>query len=187
MADTDRDTQWIIHGERVIDDSRKTVWSIASVELPNGVEFEQYVVRSPAAAMMLMVRDDAVLMMHRHRFVIRKWVWELPGGYCEAGETLAECAIREAEEETGWRPVEAKPLVEVQPWVATADALNAMFVSYGADQVAELPPDINEAQELRWIPLDEVQALIASGEIIGAATVVGVQAVLLDRLRGDRG
>lgn len=185
MADPKRDTQWTIHGEKIIDDSRKAVWSIADVELPDGVRFQQYVYRAPAAAMMVMVRDDAVLMMRRHRFVIDQWVWELPGGYAEDGETLAECAIREAVEETGWRPVEARPLVEVQPWVATADAVNALFVSYGAEQTSVLPPDINEAQELRWIPLDDVRAMITSGEIRGAATVAGVLAVLLDR-RSDR-
>ncbi len=32
--------RWIIHGERVIDDSRRTRFSVASVELPDGVRFE---------------------------------------------------------------------------------------------------------------------------------------------------
>lgn len=173
-------TRWTIHSERILDDSRRAVWSIADVELPDGVRFEQYVYRAPAAAMTLLVVDDAVLMMRRHRFVIDRWVWELPGGYCDDGEDIADCAAREVEEETGWRPTALKPLVTFQPWVATADAANHLFVSYGAEQVTEAPADINEAQELRWIPLDEAPAMIASGEIIGSASVIGLQAVLLE-------
>jgi hypothetical protein len=31
---------WTIHGERVVDDTRHAVLSIADVELPDGVRFE---------------------------------------------------------------------------------------------------------------------------------------------------
>src|SRR5689334_7948963 len=72
-------TLWKIHGERLVDDTRRLRLSIASVELPDGVQFEQYVLRMPKAAMMV-VLDDArehALMMWRHRFIIGRWVWEL--------------------------------------------------------------------------------------------------------------
>jgi len=175
------DTQWTIHSERIVDDSRRAVWSIAHVELPNGTEFEQYVYRAPAAAMTLLVVDDRVLLMRRHRFVIDRWVWELPGGYCDDGEDIAACAAREAEEETGWRPTALRPLISFQPWVATADAEQHLFVSYGAEQVAETPTDINEAAELHWWPLVEIPSLLASGEVTGSASVIGLQSLLLDR------
>ena len=34
-------TRWTIHGERVVDDTRRARLSIAEVELPDGVRFEQ--------------------------------------------------------------------------------------------------------------------------------------------------
>jgi len=36
-------SQWMDHGERVVDDTRRTVLSVADVELPDGVRFEQCV------------------------------------------------------------------------------------------------------------------------------------------------
>lgn len=48
-------------------------------------------------------QQDRVLMMWRHRFVIDRWVWELPGGYVDGSEDPVVTAAREVEEETGWR------------------------------------------------------------------------------------
>lgn len=44
-------TQWIIHDERIIDDTRRAQWSKASVQLPDGVRFEQYVLAVVAGSM----------------------------------------------------------------------------------------------------------------------------------------
>ena len=94
--------------------NRRLRLSIADVELPDGVQFEQYVLRLPKAAVMVVLDDqrERVLMMWRHRFIIDRWVWELPGGYVDPEEDPAVTATREVEEETGgWRPREARPLV----------------------------------------------------------------------------
>jgi 8-oxo-dGTP pyrophosphatase MutT (NUDIX family) len=171
-------TQWTIHGERVVDETRRLRLSIAEVELPDGVKFEQYVLRIPPAAMMVVIDDrDRVLMAWRHRFIIDRWVWELPGGYVDPGEDPAACAIREFEEETGWRPLEAQPLVTCQPIVGSADAANLLFVSYGAENVGH-PPDINEAERVEWLPLDSVRGLIADGKIVGSSAIIGLLMVL---------
>jgi 8-oxo-dGDP phosphatase len=172
-------TLWKIHGERLVDDTRRLRLSIASVELPDGGRFEQYVLRMPKAAMMVVLDDnhENVLMMWRHRFIIDRWVWELPGGYVDPDEDLAVTATREVEEETGWRPRNVRPLVSLQPSVGTTDAENLLFVSYGADYLGQ-PADINEAERVEWIRLDSIRKRIAAGEIVGAASLVGLLHVL---------
>ena len=167
-------TRWTIRGERLVDDTRRLKLSIAAVELPDGVRFEQYVLRMPKAAMVLVVDDrNRVLMMWRHRFVIDRWVWELPGGYVDPGEEPEVTAAREVEEETGWRPRNVRPLVSLQPMVGSADAENLLFVADGADHIGQ-PEDINEAERVAWIPLSSVPERIAAGEIVGAASLVGL-------------
>lgn len=128
-------TRWIIHEERTVDDTRRAKLSIAHVELPDGVTFEQYVLRVPKAAMAVVLDDagERVLMMWRHRFVIDRWVWELPGGYVDDTEEPSVTAAREAEEETGWRPAMLEPLISFQPMVGTADAENLLFIGQGAE------------------------------------------------------
>ena len=171
----DNSTRWVIHEERVLDDTRKARFSIAHVELPDGVHFEQYVVRVPKASVVVVLNDhDEVLMMRRHRWIIDRWVWEMPGGYVDDHEQdVALSAAREVEEETGWRPRAMELLCTFQPTVGTADAENVVYLVRGADDTGAAP-DINEAQQIRWIPLDEAVKRIASGEIVGAASIVGI-------------
>ncbi|MCE7002503.1 NUDIX hydrolase [Kibdelosporangium philippinense] len=174
-------TRWTIHGERVVDDTRRLRLSIASVELPDGVQFEQYVLRMPKAAMMVVIDDqDRVLMMWRHRFIIDRWVWELPGGYVDPNEEPMVTAAREVEEETGWRPRNVRKLVSFQPIVGSADAENLMFVADGADYIGD-PEDVNEAERVAWIPLSSVRERIEKGEIVGSASLVGLLHVLAFR------
>jgi 8-oxo-dGTP pyrophosphatase MutT (NUDIX family) len=179
-----RASEWIIHGERIVDDTRRAVLSIADVELPDGVRFEQYVLRVPSAAMVVVLDDhERVLMMWRHRFILGQWVWELPGGYLDPDEDPAVCAAREVEEETGWRPREMSQLLRFQPMVGTIDQPNIIYLAKGADHTGAAP-DINETERLGWIPLAEVQQRISAGEIVGAGSVAGLLAVLLAKSNG---
>jgi 8-oxo-dGTP pyrophosphatase MutT (NUDIX family) len=172
-------TRWTIHRESLIDDSRRLRLTIADVELPDGVRFEQYVMRSPKAAVMVVLDDarEKVLMMWRHRWIFDRWVWELPGGYVAPNEEPAVTAAREVEEETGWRPRTSEPLVSLQPNVGIADAENLLFLSRGAEYISDAV-DINEAERVAWIALDSVRDRIAKGEIVGASSQVGLLHVL---------
>nr|WP_165449690.1 NUDIX hydrolase [Krasilnikovia cinnamomea] len=180
-----RASEWIIHGERVIDDTRRAVLGIADVELPDGVRFEQYVLRVPSAAMVIVLDDDErVLMLWRHRFIMDRWVWELPGGYLDPTEDPMACAAREVEEETGWRPRSMERLIAFQPMVGTIDQENVVYLARGADFTGSAP-DINEAERVGWIPLDEIWQHIEGGRIIGAGSVSGLLAVLLLKATGE--
>jgi 8-oxo-dGTP pyrophosphatase MutT (NUDIX family) len=146
--------------------------------LPDGVHFEQYVLRMPKAAMMVVLNDDdQVLMMWRHRWIIDRWVWELPGGYVDPDEDPAVTAAREVEEETGWRPRGVAFLTAMQPTVGTADAENLLYVAHGADYVGGTI-DVNEAALIEWIPLSSVRDKMAQGEIVGAGSQIGLLQVL---------
>jgi 8-oxo-dGTP pyrophosphatase MutT (NUDIX family) len=180
-----RASEWTIHGERIIDDTRRAVLSIADVELPDGVRFEQYVLRIPPAAIVVVLDDaDRVLMMRRHRFILDRWVWELPGGYLDPGEDPAVCAAREVEEETGWRPRAMKQLISFQPMVGTIDQPNLIFLAQGADHTGAAP-DVNEAETIDWVPLAEVRAWMERGEIVGSGSVTGLLAVLFAKATGQ--
>jgi 8-oxo-dGDP phosphatase len=61
--------------------------------------------------------------------------------------------------------------------VGTADAENLLFIGQGAEHTGA-PADINEARKVEWIDLASVPERIARGEIVGAASVVGLLAAM---------
>ena len=175
----DNATRWTVQ-ERPLDlptlaATKRTALSIAHVTLPDGVEFEQAVLRVAPAAMCVLVDDQQrVLMMRRHRFITDAWLWEIPGGYLDDGEDPAACAARETEEETGWRPTTVEHLASFQPMTGNADALNHVYLGLGPTQVTDVL-DGNETQALGWFPLAQAPEMIAQ-MTLGAACVVGMLA-----------
>jgi hypothetical protein len=81
------------------------------------------------------------------------------------------------EEETGWRPRAVEFALSCQPLIGNADYPQDLYLARGAERVGE--PGADEASEVRWVPLADTPALIRSGQILGAITVIGVQHALL--------
>lgn len=146
------------------------------VEPPDSERFEHHVVRLFRVAVAAIIDDDdRVLMIWRYRFVPGRFGWELPGGIVEEGESGAEAAAREAEEETGWRPVAPlRFLLTFQPMVGMVDSPHELFTGRGAEHVSSPPSDAAEAARIAWIPLSEIPGMIERDELLGAGTLVAL-------------
>ena len=181
MTHGEERSRWQVHSDRVIGENAHQKLSVMSYELPDGTVHEQYVVRMPPGAMTVVLDDEAerVLLIWRHRLVTDRWLWELPGGFIDPGEDGPTAAAREVEEETGYRPRSIEHIVTFQPMAGTADTSYELYLARGANRVGT--PDPNETEAVRWVPLAELPGLITKGEISGAATIIGVQHVLLAR------
>jgi len=173
-----------VHGERPVYENPWVDVLMADVELGDGTRFEHHVVRTRNAASCVVTRTDAgreeVLLIWRHRFVVDKWVWEIPSGLIEEGEDPAETARREVEEETGWRVSEVTPLLAFHPVGGMLRTQYHLFRAHGAEYVGE-PTEENEAEKVAWVPLDEVLGLIDAGLIATGSSLVGLLRVLAGR------
>ena len=175
-------TRWTILDERMVDDSRSMRVGIASVRLPDGVEFEQYVFRMPSTAMgVALDARDRVLLIWRHRFIMDRWTWELPGGYVDPGEDPTETVIRELREESGYSAGEVSLLATFQPLASSADCENFIFLAGGLSG-GPGSIDTNEVERAEWFSLRTALDMIDNGEIIGAGAQIGL--LRAARLRG---
>ena len=68
----------------------------------------------------------------------------------------------------------------------TIDQDNLVYLARGAEHTGAAP-DINEAERIAWIPLDQTRDLITGGQIVGAGSVTGLLAVLLQQATSCRG
>lgn len=166
--------RWRVHGERSIYSSRWVDVELVDVELPDGSRFEHHVLRMRRVAVAVVLDDNArVLMLRRHRFIDDSWGWEVPVGIVEDGEDPRDTATRETQEETGWRPHDLSLAVRFQPAIGIADSEHLVYLGKGATRESTAV-DVNEADEVAWIPLSDVLSLVDKAEIRDGATLVGL-------------
>ncbi len=174
----DEPSRWRTFGERVIYDNPWVWLGQIDVEIPGGERFWHHVVRLHRAAAMVLVDDqDRVLMLWRHRFVQDRWGWELPGGLVDEGEEPEETAIRELEEETGYRAGRVEHLVAYQPMVGMVDSEHVIFIGRDPEKFTE-PVELNEADRIEWVPLSSVPELMTSGQIWNSGVLIGLLGLL---------
>jgi len=112
-------------------------------------------------------RGDKVLLVKRAK-APRANEWGLPGGVQKLGETVMETAVREAREETG---LDIAPLGIITVIDAlTRDVAGKIEYHYTIVEVAAAsevgnPRAADDAKELRWASLDEVETLCAWPEV----------------------
>lgn len=145
----------------------------ADVELPDGQHLEHRLVRTkPGAGVVAINREQQVLLLWRHRFITDTWGWEIPIGRIEEGESPADAAAREFEEETGWRPGPLRPLMCVRPTPGLSTSAHHIFRADEATYVREA--DQCEAERVAWVPLAELRALIGKAEITSGTTIAAL-------------
>lgn len=171
---------WTAFGERLLYDNRWVRLSLVDVRAPNGERWEHHVVELDRVAIAMLVNERGdVLMLHRYRFAVDRWGYELLGGLVEEGEEPADTALHEAVEESGWRPAgEPERLASFEPLPGMVRSQTDVYLFRGAEHVGD-PTDTEEAGELQWVPVERVRELLRNHELLGAGTVIAIQAYLL--------
>ena len=89
-------------------------------------------------------------------------VWTFPKGHLEAGETAEDAAVREVQEETGWRCKILGPLLDVEyPFMRQGRKVMKTVHWYrmeAEDRVGEWDPE--EVLDCRWCLLEEAKSLV---------------------------
>ena len=157
---------------------------VDDVEEPGGVRAVREVARHPGSVAALPVHDDGrVVLVRQYRYPVDEELWELPAGRQDPGETPAQGAGRELEEEAGLRAGRLELLTVFYTTPGFCD--EAMHLFRATDLVPVPPrPEIDEHLSIRAFPLEEAREMIRRGEVREGKTLV---ALLLEGERRSRG
>ncbi|MFN2446558.1 MAG: NUDIX hydrolase [Vicinamibacterales bacterium] len=159
---------------------RGRIFSLAvdRVTLRSGHTVGMEIVRHPGSVVMLpMAGPRQVVLVRQFRHTITRWIWELPAGSLKPGEDPALAAARECEEEIGFVPRRVSRLRSFYPTPGFCDEEMTFF---RCEDLQAPPPgstvrkDEDEDLEPRTFVVDEVRAMIVTGEIVDMKTVVGM-------------
>ena len=107
------------------------------------------------------MNDDMFLLIKRGKDP-HKGCWSLPGGSQELGETLEECARREFKEETNL-DIEGLLFVTIRDRIKYNDdgsvAHHFVLATYITEEVSGEPKAMDDAEDIGWFTLDEMEAL----------------------------
>lgn len=165
--------RWAVHSERQIYKDQWLDVRSADVELPDGRHLDHRLVHTHEGAGAVVMVDDQLLLMWRHRFITDTWGWEIPIGGIDTGETPTQAAAREVEEETGWRPGPLQPLVYAEPSPGLMTSRHHIFRADSATRIGA-PKDSFESERIEWVPLTDIKGLIDKRHISSGTTLNAV-------------
>jgi ADP-ribose pyrophosphatase len=130
------------------------------------------VVRHAGSAVMMAVdKKDRVLLVRQYRLPAGQYMWELPAGKVDDGETVAQAAKRELIEETGLRAKKWKKLTSFYPSPGFVQEKMTIFLATGLTQGESHPMD-DERIETRWFAKKELADMIRENRIFDGKTMI---------------
>ncbi len=153
-----------------------------TVRFPNDSTGRLEMLRHPGASAVVPFLDPAadadprILLLRQFRHAADGYIWEVPAGRLDSGESPEACAARELEEETGMRARRLEHLTTMFTTPGFTDERIHLYLAEGLEQGAE-HREVDEFMELHTPRWSEVLRLIGSGEIVDGKTLASLMFV----------
>lgn len=152
---------------------------VDTVGFPDGSTGQLEMVRHPGASAVVPFLDDPrgsdprILLLRQFRHAADGFIWEIPAGRLDPGETPEACARRELAEETGMRASRLNRLTTFYTTPGFTDERIHLFLADGLEQ-GDHRREADEFMEIcptRWsVALD----LINRGEVVDGKTLIAL-------------
>lgn len=126
------------------------------------------------AGVLLVDSEENTYLVKQYRNSINAVDMEIPaGGYSYMGEPGSACAIREAEEETGFVPTEIFHVTNTVSAIGTFDEKTDIYIGTGLKRGnVKLDPD--EFIDVVKLSVDEALRLVFDGTIVDSKTILAL-------------
>ena len=155
-------------------DGKVLALDVDEVQEPESVRAMREVVRHRGSVAALPVQDDGrVVLVRQYRYAVDERVWEIPAGRLDPGETPAEGARRELQEEVGLRASALDPLLVFYTTPGFCDERLHLFRASGLTE-GPARPEADERIERGTFTLEEARAMIGRGEVRDGKTLLAL-------------
>jgi ADP-ribose pyrophosphatase len=146
------------------------------VAASDGEEFDRHVVHHPGAVVVVPVIDDSALLVRQWRVATGRDLLEVPAGKRDVdGEAPESTANRELVEEIGYEAGRLDKLCEFYNSPGFCDEYTHLFLATELEERTRAAVTHEEAaMTIERVPLDRVDALIATGELVDAKSIIGL-------------
>lgn len=125
--------------------------------------------------------EERIVLVQQYRHAAQRVLWEIPAGRSEEREDVRTGALRELQEETGYRAASIRPLGSMLMTPGFCNEVLHFFHAAGLEAgPQQLDPD--ERITVASFTLEEAQSLVETGQIGDAKTLISLM-----WLRGPRG
>ena len=153
--------------------------------LENGVTSDMDFIQHPgAAAMVPMLNNAEVVLIKQYRHAVREFIWEIPAGTLDPGESPIACARRELIEETGYSATDWHQLGTITPLPGCSDERIHIFLASDL-KPAEQHLDDDEMLNVHPVKFNAALQMILAGEISDGKTISGLF-LAFNRLKKNR-
>ena len=149
-----------------------------TVRLPNGHkeawDFVSH--RKGAAAVIPVLPDGRIVLVHQYRHALQRMTWEVPAGSRDSvTEDTRVCARRELTEETGYTCDTIEPLISLKTTVAFCDEFIDVYLAKGLHPGQQHLDDA-ETIEIKAFDMQDLLEEIYAGRIQDSKTVSAILA-----------
>ena len=139
----------------------------------NDVLYREHVLAGHAAIIIPITNDNNFIIIKEPRTPIGKTVLAFPAGIIENGETEEEGAIRELEEETGYKARKIKKLRQVYPAMGYS---NEKVVIFLAKDLIKTQRHLDEKEDIEIIEVlkEELKQMLDNGEFETSMELIGL-------------
>ena len=153
--------------------------SVDRVTYPDGRVVNMEAVRHPGSVVLIPMPAPArIVLVRQYRYVVDKWLWELPAGTLEPNELPEAAALRECHEEVGKIAVRALPMATFYPSPGFCDeAMHFFLITELRDRRADEKPasqDPDELLNVREFSVAEARQMLRKGDIVDMKTALGL-------------
>lgn len=102
-----------------------------------GRKIREVVEHPGAVAILPLVSRDSALLIRQYRHPINEWILEIPAGTLKKRESPERCALRELEEETGYRAGILKKMLTIYTSPGYSTESIHIFIAYQLEKSAQ--------------------------------------------------